>query len=114
MVQTVDGQCLSIGPEGVVESSPVGCSEVNPTQIELCRRWFSQARSAGDPSVSSFWLQHFIQHWAGDTICNGAVILAAHEMGFPIGREPGSCSPNVTIGVATECIDEFDCGCGHP
>lgn len=113
-VQTVDGKRLLIGPRGVVESFDTACSEVEAAQVEQCRRWFDQARATDEPTVNSFWLQHFIQHWAGQTVSNGAVILAAHQMGFPIGGPPADGSSNVTIGVALECIDEYDCGCGHP
>ena len=88
--------------------------EVDLAEVKLCLLWFDRARATEQPTVNSFWLGHVIQQWAGTSISHGAVIVAAHRMGFSIGREPGEVSANVTIGVATDCIDEFDCGCGHP
>ena len=113
-VMTADGQRLQITAEGVRGSAADSLSEVDPAQVKACIRWFERAESTLEPTVSSFWLKHVVEHWAGTFISNGAVIVAAYKMGFPIGREPAESSANVTIGVATHCIDEFDCGCGHP
>jgi hypothetical protein len=113
-VRTTDGQHLPIGQIGVVDPSMGSATPVDQAQLEECRRWFAQAKACSESKVNSFWLQHFIQHWSGANLSNGAVILAAHQLGFSIGREPGEQSNNVTIGVSLDCIDEFDCGCGHP
>jgi hypothetical protein len=118
-VMTTSGQRLQITAEGVRGAaadslSEVDPAQVDPAQVDACVRWFERAESTQEPTVSSFWLKHVVEHWAGTFISNGAVIIAAYKMGFPIGREPAESSANVTIGVATHCIDEFDCGCGHP
>ena len=113
-VMTASGRRLQIGANGVVRAAADSWQEVDPAQIKACVRWFERAEATGEPTVSSFWLKHVVEHWAGTFISNGAVIIAAYQMGFPIGREPSEDSTNVSIGVATHCIDEFDCGCGHP
>lgn len=113
-VTTVSGEKLCIGAAGVVKQQDTSFQEVDLKQVKQCLLWLDRAQATGEPTVSSFWLQHVVQQWAGMSISNGAVIVAAHRLGFAIGREPGDVSANVSIGVATHCIDEFDCGCGHP
>ena len=113
-VITADGQRLQIAADGVVRSDRDSHREVDPAQVSACVRWFERAEATGEPTVSSFWLKHVVEHWAGTFISNGAVILAAYQLGFPIGRDSAEVTANVSIGVATHCIDEFDCGCGHP
>lgn len=112
VVTTVSGERLMIGNHGVVEGETDTVPEIDPAQVRECLRWLDRAESSDQPTVSSFWLMHVVQHWAGSEISNGAMIVAAHRRGFPIARDPGETSANVLIGIARHCIDEFDCGCG--
>ena len=113
-VLTINGKRLRIGADGVLPSDAVAFEPVDLNQVQECVRWFERAEATGEPAVSSFWLKHVVQHSVGSFVSNGAVIVAAHRRGFPIDREPADVSANVKIGVATHCIDEYDCGCGHP
>lgn len=114
MVTTSAGERLWVGVNGVTRDSPEASDVVQQSEIEQCSRWFSLAKSTGKPTVNSFWLHQFVQNWVGKPVSHGAVILAAHQSGVVIGREPGQAASHVSIGIATDCIDEFDCGCAHP
>jgi hypothetical protein len=113
-VTTSSGERLQIGAKGVLFAETESFEEVDIAHVKECIRWFDRAESTEEPTVSSFWLAHVVQASAGRSISNGAVIVAAHRMGFPIERGEGETSANVLIGVARHCIDEYDCGCGHP
>lgn len=113
-IETVDGERLQIGAKGVVDQTDRSADPVDAEQIELCIRWFAGAKPTPEPTVSSFWLKHVVEHWAGTAISNGAVILAAQRVGLPIARDAGSRTASATIGVSADSINEFDCGCGHP
>jgi hypothetical protein len=110
-VQTIDGQQLLISSQGVCFGE-VTSDPVDPKQVEACLRWFKQASPTDTPNINSFWLKHVVENWAGMPISNGALIVAASQAGFVIGRESDSENANVEIGVAVNCINEFDCGCG--
>jgi hypothetical protein len=119
---TVSGETLLIGRDGVVSQSatvappidnaPTDDVQFDDAQIRECLRWFDRAEKTREASVSSFWLRHFIQHSSGVPVSHGAVIVAAYRSGFAIAKSAEDTTPNVTIGVARECIDEYDCGCG--
>ena len=116
-VETTDGERLLICSAGVANSQAnqfSGDQTPCPSEVTRCATWFAQAKMGETPKVNSFWLQQFLQHWAGETISQGAVILAASQAGYAIAREPGSRTSSVKIGVDQECISQFDCGCGHP
>jgi len=114
MVTTDTGEHLWIGVNGVTSALPVASDIVHRSEIEQCSRWFALAKSTRKPTVNSFWLHQFVQNWVGEPVSHGAVILAAHQSGVVIGRDPGQVAAHVSIGISTECIDEFDCGCAHP
>jgi hypothetical protein len=120
-VTTIDGESLLVGHTGVIEISAQAQSNVaadcDPSflaQVSRCRAWFGQAGKVTPPSVNSFWLQQFLQHWSGERLCQGAVIVAASESDFAIAYERGSRTSSVLIGVSNDSISHFDCGCGHP
>ncbi len=113
-VETDSGERLQIGADGVVQAEASSFVEVEVHQVKECLQWLGRAEPSPDSEVSSFWLKHIVQDWAGTEISNGAVIVAAHRLGFRIRRDPGETSSNVSIGIARHCVDEFDCGCGHP
>lgn len=110
-IQTVDGQSLLIGSSGVCQDEQDSQS-VDPQQVLFCHRWFGQAIAADKPEVNSYWLRHYVSQWIGEEVSSGALILAAHEAGFPIGYDPATDNRNVTIGVSVQCMNEYDCGCG--
>lgn len=83
-------------------------------EVSRCRLWFAQARQSDPPKVNSFWLQQFLNHWAGERLSQGAVIVAAFQSGFSIGYETVGRTASVTIGISNDSINQFDCGCGHP
>lgn len=114
-IQTIDEQPLLIAAKGVVLGEGAA-SEPSPdeSQTKLCRQWLARATPTHDSSLSSFWVKHVIENWAGTPISNGALIVAAHETGFPISRESDATHPNVNIGLTSSDVEEFDCGCGHP
>ena len=109
-----EGRSWLVGSSRNDCDSQHGCERVDDRQIELCKRWFSQAEATEAPCLNSFWLKHVVENWAGEEISNGAVIIAAYQSGFPIGHDTDRETANVNIGVSTACVDEFDCGCGHP
>jgi hypothetical protein len=109
---TVSGETLFVGADGVTSPSTAGALPIDDLQIRECLRWFERAEKTEEATVNSFWLKHFVQHWSGTPVSHGAVIVAAYRSGFPIARSADNASPNVTIGVAQHCIDEYDCGCG--
>jgi len=113
-VETVEGLRLTVGQSGVVRDVSDAVDPIDDKQVKLCTDWFAQAKVTPTPSLNSFWLKHVVENWAGTFISNGAVIIAAYRAGFPIGRDSDNQTVNVTIGVSTESVDEFDCGCGHP
>ncbi|MGC6442314.1 MAG: hypothetical protein ACON4H_06595 [Rubripirellula sp.] len=116
-IEASGGERLLICRAGVVDSQAVeaaGEDTVCSSEVTRCAAWFVQAKKVSTPSINSFWLQQFLQHWAGEPICQGAVILAASQAGYAIAREPNSRTSSVKIGVDQECISQFDCGCGHP
>lgn len=113
-METVEGLRLTVGQKGIVGDVDDVFDPVDDKQVELCTRWLSQAKATPTPTLNSFWLKHVVENWAGTFISNGAVIVAAHRAGLPIGRESDSRTANVTIGVSTDSVNEFDCGCGHP
>lgn len=91
-----------------------GSDDAFLAEIDRCCLWFSQAHQSNPPTVNSFWLQQFLIHWSGESLSQGAVIIAAFRSGFAIDYEPESQKSSVTIGVSNESISQFDCGCGHP
>ena len=124
---TGEGSVLKVGRTGVVvdvledaagnlfsEACFARLDSTYLSEISRCSSWFKQAKKSSTASVNSFWLQQFLQHWSGEKLSQGAVILAAHESGFEIRQLESSRTGSVSIGLATECIDQFDCGCGHP
>ena len=116
-IRTIDHLPLSIDERGVCDpsdSQQVRSNLLEPKQIELCKQWLSRATKSETPSISSFWVKHVVESWAGTSISNGALIVAAYEAGFPIARERNATDANVTIGLHSTDVEEFDCGCGHP
>jgi hypothetical protein len=113
-VKTIGGEHLQIGADGVVDPQASSFVEVDVAQVKECVQWLGRAESTTEATVSSFWLKHIVQQSAGTFVSNGALIVAAHRMGFPIDRDLDEESANVKIGVAKHCVDEFECGCGHP
>ncbi len=122
-VETTKGETILVAASGVVggsASKPEETQEmvakelINLSEVNQCRKWFSQAKKSNPPKVSSFWLQQFLQHWSGLKVSQGAVIVAAWECGFVVDQDPDSRTASASIGVAMESINEFDCGCGHP
>ena len=116
-IELSGGERLLISRAGVVNTQAVEVSGediVCTSEVTRCAAWFAQAKKVPTPSINSFWLQQFLQHWAGEAISQGAVILAASQAGYAIAREPNSRTSSVKIGVDQECISQFDCGCGHP
>ena len=122
-IRTLDGDRLWIAASGVLDSelqiealseAEINVMRVAPAQIARCKAWFAQASKSGPPTVNSFWLQQFLQHWSGEKVSQGSVILAASQSGFEIASDPGSRTSSVTIGVSNDSISQFDCGCGHP
>ncbi len=122
-IRTLDGDRLWIAASGVLDSelqiealsqAEVNAMRVAPAQIARCKTWFAQASKSGPPTVNSFWLQQFLQHWSGEKVSQGSVILAASQSGFEIASDTGSRTSSVTIGVSNDSISQFDCGCGHP
>ena len=122
-IRTLDGDRLWIAASGVLDSelqieslseAEINAMRVAPEQITRCTRWFAQASKSGPPTVNSFWLQQFLQHWSGEKVSQGSVILAASQTGFEIASDPGSRTSSVSIGVSNDSISQFDCGCGHP
>ena len=113
-VMTIGGERLQIGADGVVDPQSQSYVEVDLSEVKECVNWLGRAESTEEATVNSFWLKLVVQQWSGSDISNGAVIVAAHRLGFPIDRDPAQKNANVVIGLARHCIDEFDCGCGHP
>ena len=113
-IKTIDNRCLTIVPTGVINVDDDTTGIVSQLEIDLCRQWLSRATVANPPSLNSFWIKHVVENWAGRPISNGALIVAAYEAGFQIGKEVTDRSVNVTLGLNCIDIQEFDCGCGHP
>lgn len=119
MIHTVitnDHRSLRIVARGIVGN---GLTEdqnavVDQKEIALCHQWLSRATVANPPQLSSFWIKHVVENWAGQSVSNGALIVAAFEAGFEIAKPIDEVGPNVTIGLDSTDIREFDCGCGHP
>lgn len=111
-IQTTDHQSLTIGPAGVTTAEDI--EPIDPQQLKLCQQWLSRAEPTPTPTLSSFWLKHVVENWAGAPISNGAIIVAAYQAGFPIAREANAKTGNVNIGLTSSDVEEFDCGCGHP
>ena len=111
----MDHQSLSISEKGVV-ADELASLEPAPqeSQTELCRQWLSRAKPTTASKLSSFWVKHVVENWAGTPISNGALIVAAHAAGFPLSRDPDATHANVNIGLSSNDVEEFDCGCGHP
>jgi hypothetical protein len=59
-------------------------------------------------------VKHVVENWAGQKICNGALIVAAYQAGFEIAKPAGESGVSVTLGLDATDLREFDCGCGHP
>lgn len=98
----------------MIDDTNASDDPIAPEEIEVCRKWLSRATVSNPPRLNSFWVKHVIEHWAGRTISNGALIVAAYEAGFQIGKEVTDRGTNVTLGLHGTDIQEFDCGCGHP
>ena len=109
-VTTVDGIQLTIDRAGVVDTSRSPGETVNPEEVNHCLAWLRAAETAETPSLNSFWVKHVVQQWAGVEISNGALIMAAHQAGIAIGQDANS--RNVNLGISSQSVDEFDCGCG--
>ena len=109
-VQTVDGKTLTIGQKGAVENAT--STPVDAEQIKWCVRWFAQFEPVESPTINCSWIAAVISRWAGMTIEEGAVILAASRSGFPIGSETKRRPSTINIGVDKQAVNEFDCGCG--
>lgn len=109
-VETYDGRRWLVNREGVGNDGASG--PVATEEVKECLHWFAQAQPTATPTINSFWLKHVVEQWAGTAISHGALIVAASQAGFPIGREADADHANVTIGVAVESMNEYDCGCG--
>ena len=114
LITTIDKRRLTIGPKGVINATEDSVETIPQSEIDLCRKWLSRATVVNPPGMSSFWVKHVVENWAGCPISNGALIVAAYEAGFQIGKEATDRSANVNLGLNSIEIQEFDCGCGHP
>ncbi|HBV64098.1 MAG TPA: hypothetical protein DEF45_13875 [Rhodopirellula sp.] len=115
-VITNENRCLRVVASGIVgdPSTVEGNSVIPQKQIDLCHQWLSRATVARPPQFSSFWVKHVVENWAGQEISNGALIVAAFEAGFEISKPNNDPGANVSIGLDSIDLREFDCGCGHP
>ncbi|MAI73201.1 MAG: hypothetical protein CMM01_20160 [Rhodopirellula sp.] len=115
-VITNDQRSLKIIASGII--APDSSEDEHPAiprkQIDLCLQWLSRATVASPPQFSSFWVKHVIENWAGQEISNGALIVAAFEAGFELSKPKDEEGSNVSIGLESTDLREFDCGCGHP
>ena len=115
-VTTNDHRSLKIVASGILapDATEGDNTAIPQEQIVLCRKWLSRATIANPPQFNSFWIKHVVENWAGQSVSNGALIVAAFEAGFEIAKPIDEVGPNVTIGLDSTDIREFDCGCGHP
>jgi len=130
-VITNDHRSLTIVPSGIlshgsaegqhpaldqkqIDQKQIDQKQIDQKEIDLCHQWLSRATIANPPQLSSFWIKHVVENWAGQNVSNGALIVAAFEAGFEIAKPKDEAGPNVAIGLDSTDIREFDCGCGHP
>ncbi len=120
-VITNDHRSLTIVASGILshgsaddQHPTLDQEKIDQKEIDLCHQWLSRATIANPPQLSSFWIKHVVENWAGQNISNGALIVAAFEAGFEIAKPIDEAGPNVAIGLDSTDIREFDCGCGHP
>jgi hypothetical protein len=77
--------------------------DFNPHEVATAIAFLQLCGRAKKPTIGSYSLKHLAEDWGGKFadcpyITNGAVIVAAHALGFPI--QPSSYGgPNPGIGV---------------
>ena len=84
-----------------------GCLEkLNPHEVETAIAFLNVCGGAKQPTVGSYSLKHLAEDWGGKFahcpyISNGAVIVAAHALGFVIRPHGGG------IGVAKRGLNKI-------
>jgi hypothetical protein len=71
-------------------------------EVDTCRHWLStRPRTANVRKAAySYRLKHEVESWAGDYVSNGALIVAAIEMGIAVRRAtPSSVNAYLAISV---------------
>jgi hypothetical protein len=83
----------------------------NHHEIESAMTFLDLCGHAPKPTVGSYTLKHMVEDWGGQCagcpyVSNGAVIVAAHALGFPI-KPYGGGNPNAGIGVKLRSLKKF-------
>ncbi len=58
--------------------------EIDPGQVEICRRFLSACKPSKKAGVGSYGLKHVVERWASEYVSNGACIQAAIDLGLPV------------------------------
>jgi hypothetical protein len=69
-------------------------------QVQVATAWLSLCgrRKTVNRKVSSYTLKHECERWAGRYVSNGALLMAAHSLGFAINQI--SYGPNGWINIS--------------
>jgi hypothetical protein len=68
------------------------------SEVALAVEYMAMQRPLKHPRWGSYGLKHWVETWAGEYIANGAVIVAALQMGLPV-EACGGDNPNCRIGL---------------
>ena len=92
--------------------TPVGfatrCSEkLNPLEVDTALSFLQSCGHTKQAKYSSYFLKHCVEDWGAayglaPYVTNGALIVAAHALGFVIKRHGDS--PNAGIGVTARSL----------
>ena len=85
---------------------------LRPEEVATAVAFLQQCDPIRTPLISSYGLKHSAERWGealglSNYVSNGALIAAAHALGFPMGRPEGL---NVRIGVSRRSLHKLE---GH-
>jgi hypothetical protein len=88
----------TVDANGIVVDGAVRRGKPAEREVALAVEYMQMQRPLKHPRWGSYGLKHWVETWAGEYIANGAVIVAALQMGLPV--EPcGGDNPNCRIGL---------------
>lgn len=73
---------------------------IDPFNVKICREFLRRCERTKTARLSSYWLKHRIEEWAGRYVRNGECIQAALDLGLIVDPSLEDRSPNVNVGIS--------------
>lgn len=90
----------AVDANGILQPGAVGRGKPPEREVALAVEYLKQCKPVKSPRKDSYGFKHEIENWYGTYISNGAAIVAALRLGFPVKHIPST--PNCLIGVSAK------------